>query len=244
MPKRFQLIALLVVGAFLGGPFQGEARAFQGAVDPFLFKSLENPISSPERPDSFVSSLSKSYDQAFRRKIENRQAIFSLYYQEQNSVMGVAPDMLTDAERESEARILARQALSSVLKETIRRVNVVYNLKEYGRSMSTAEVRVLNGEVSFEGPSLARAGRVEETVRNETLRSRVVLINNADFGLSLRTVIRGSIHSNVTYFLAGRDVLGASLTKDMSGRADFKLEYRVAADENRVLATINLPFKK
>ncbi len=241
MAKRFQLIALLV-GVFLLSPFHGEAGAFEGGVNPLLFNSLDNPANFPKKPDSFVSSLSKSYDQAFRRKIENRQAVFSLYYQEQNSVMGVAPDMLTDAERESEARVFARQALSSVLKETVRRVNVVHNMKEYGRSVTTAELKVQNGEVGFEGPSLDRAGRVEEPGRDETLRSSFVLINNIDFGLSLRTVILGSIRSNVTYFLAGRDVLGASLTKDLSRHADFKLEYRIAADENRALATVTLPF--
>ena len=136
---------------------------------------------------------------------------------------------------------MARQALGAVLKDTINEVNVIYNVREYGRSMTTANVKIQDGEMELDGPSLENAGRTEEPSRRETLRSSVVLLNNADFGLSLRTILLGSFRSNLTYFLAGGDIFGASVTQDLGGHTDLKLEYRAAADENRVLATLTLP---
>ncbi|MBI3996001.1 MAG: hypothetical protein HY349_08520, partial [Nitrospirae bacterium] len=52
----------------------------------------------------------------------------------------------------------------------------------------------------------------------------------------------GSVQSHMTYFLAGHDILGASLQKNLSRKSSLILEYRAATDENRTLLRIKLPF--
>lgn len=236
-----QTIIMAFLGTFLIGVLPSHGWGFQGAVDPALFKEAPGTSGEHFKPARFVKSFSETYDKAFRKKIENRQRLFSLYYQEKNPVLLGSPEALTDAERRTEARILARQALSTVLKETVDDVNVIYNFREYGRSMTSAQVKVEGGTVDFDTPSIRNAGNTEEPTRRETFRSSVVLLNNADFGLSLRTILRGSFHSHITYFLAGGDILGASVTQELGRKTDLKLEYRTAIDENRVLATLTLP---
>lgn len=232
---------MVLFGTLLISALPSLSWGFQGAVDPSLFQDESAVVGEYAKSIRFFTPSSKSTERIFRKKIENRQNLFSLYYQEKQSVMLGSPAALTDAERRTEARILARQALSSVLRETMDDVNVIYNFREYGRSMTSAQVIVEDGEVTFDTPSLRHAGNTTEPSRSETLRSSVVLLNNADFGLSLRTILWGSFHSNITYFIAGGDILGASVTQHLGYRTDLKLEYRTAVDENRVLATLTLP---
>jgi len=148
--------------------------------------------------------------------------------------------LMTEAERKQEERRLARQALSWALKDTIREVNVLYNIREYSRAMTTADMKVQDGSLAINGPSLKRAGNHEEPSPRESFRSSLVMINNADFGVSLKTRI-GSVQSRLTYFLAGADILGASVEKKLFGESKLILEYRVAPEEKQALAKIQLP---
>jgi hypothetical protein len=95
--------------------------------------------------------------------------------------------------------------------------------------------------MNFEGPSLSRAGNHDDPSPQDTFHSSLMLINNADFGLTFRTTF-GPFQSNVTYFVAGHDILGASLQRDLFKDASLSLDYRIAPDENRTLLRLILPF--
>lgn len=188
---------------------------------------------------NFFSTLGKNYDLAFQKSLD-KHSLLMLYYHDLSR--GTQLDhLLSDAERRSESRILVRQALSMALQDTVEGINLLYTIKEYGRSLSSAELKVQDGGVSFSGPSMQRAGHREVPTGREKMRSRLMLLNNADFGLSLRTTM-GAYQSGFSYFLAGGDVLGASLERELLRNSKLVLEYRVGSDESRALASLHFPF--
>lgn len=218
--------------------FPGTGLAFSGSVDPGLFDAA--PVSVIlEKEKTVFSNFSDKYDRAFRKSLKSRHAFLALYYSDLSTGSGVS-HLMSEAERKQEERRLARQALSFALKDTIREVNVLYNIREYGRAMTTADMRVQDGSLDINGPSLKRAGNRQEPSRLESFRSSLVMINNADFGVSLKTRV-GSIQSRFTYFLAGADILGASIEKKLTRRSKLVLEYRIAPDESQALVKIQLP---
>jgi len=193
-----------------------------------------------ENNQTFLTTFSSNFDLAFRKTLNDKHPFFSLYYRDL-STNAASVYMMTEAERNAEARLVTRQALYTALRETVNNVNLLYTIKEYGRSMTSADMKVKDGDMNFEGPSLNRAGNHDDPSPQETFRSSLMLINNADFGLTFRTTF-GPFQSNLTYFLAGHDTLGASLQRDLFKEASLSLDYRVARDESRALLRLSLPF--
>jgi len=193
-----------------------------------------------ENNPTLITTFSNNFDLAFKKTLDEKHPFFSLYYRDYSTNASSAY-LMTDSERNAEARLVARQALYAALRNTVNDVNLLYTIKEYGRAMTSADMKVENGNANFEGPSLSRVGNHEDPSPQESLRSSLMLINNADFGLSFRTNF-GPFQSNVTYFLAGHDILGASLQKDLFKKASVVLDYRIASDEKRAIVRLNLPF--
>ncbi len=216
----------------------GKAFGFDGTVNPALFSSPEATFTL-EKSYNPLSNLSKEYGQVLRNGADRKPSFLALYYQDQSSYAGIS-GLVTEAERGRQARIMARRALSSAIRRTVNDVNLLYTIKEYGRAVTSANMKVEDGKVDFEGPSLSKAGNHEEPSIRETIRSTLVVVNNADFGMSLRTKL-GSFQSRLTYFLAGRDILGVSLSRDLPRQSSLILEYRVAEDRNQFLAKLRLP---
>lgn len=217
----------------------GTTYAFDGNPYP-AYDSPSQAQIVQENNHSLLTRFSSNYELAFKNTLDNKHPFFSLYYRDL-STNATSTYMMTDAERNTEARLIARQALYSAVQNTVNSVNLLYTLKEYGRAMTSANMRVSNGDVNFEGPSLSKAGKHDDPSPQETLRSSLMLINNADFGLNFRTTF-GPIQTNVTYFLAGHDLLGASLKRDLFNQASLVLDYRVALNENRTMVSLKLPF--
>jgi hypothetical protein len=194
-----------------------------------------------ENNHSLLTAFSSNYELAFKNTLDDKHPFFSLYYRDL-STNATSTYMMTEADRNTEARLVARQALYSAVQNTFNSVNLLYTLKEYGRAMTSANMKVTNGNMNFEGPSLNKAGNHDEPSPQETVRSSLMLVNNADFGLNFRTTF-GPIQTNVTYFLAGHDILGASLQKKLIDQASLSLDYRVAPNESRAMVNLKLPFR-
>ncbi|HUK55448.1 MAG TPA: hypothetical protein VLY20_02180 [Nitrospiria bacterium] len=194
-----------------------------------------------ENNRTFLTTFSNNLDLAFQKTLNDRYPLLSLYYRDISTNAGSAY-LLSDTERNEESRFVTRQALFKALQDTVNDVNLLYTLKEYSRAMTTANMKVSDGNVNFEGPSLNHAGNHDDSLTQDALRSSLMLVNNADFGLNFQTSF-GSVHSNLTYFLAGHDILGASLQKDLSQHSRLVLEYRMAPNENRALLSLHLPFQ-
>jgi hypothetical protein len=228
----------MLVLAFLG-QFPSAGFAFDGALGSAFYMPSQLQVLQ-ENNHALIITFSNKYDLAFQKTLDEKHSFLSLYYRDL-STNASSTYLLTEAERNAETRLLARQALYVALRETVNDVNLLYTLKEYGRAMTSADMKVKNGDANFEGPSLSRAGNHDDPSPQETFRSSLMLINNADFGLNFRTTF-GPFQSNVTYFLAGHDILGASLQKDLFKHASVVLDYRIAPDESLALVRLNLPF--
>lgn len=220
--------------------YRGVGYAFDGSLNTSLYSpSLTDGIQ--ENNHTLITTFSNNLDLAFQKSLTDKHPILSLYYRDLSTNAGSTYAM-TDLERNQESRLLARQALYQALQDTVNDVNLLYTVKEYGRAMTSAHLRVKDGNMSVDGPSLDHVGnRSVDPSPQEGLRSSLLLINNAHFGLTFRTTF-GSIQSNLTYFLAGHDLLGASLEKDLSKQTRLVLEYRLAPDEDRALLSLKLPF--
>lgn len=241
MPRRFKIGILGWTAWSMGLFIPGLSMGFNGSINPDLF--VESSPFDPELNGAreLFSTFTKSYDRAFRKTLDQRPVYLALYYRELSG-MGDSVYSPTDPEGKAEARSLARQALATALRDTVNQVNLLYNIKEYGRAATSANVTVQDGQVNMEGPSLSRAGNHEEPSLRESFRSSLMLINNADFGLSLRSSM-GSYRTHLTYFLAGHDRLGASLERDLFPRSTLALQYRVAPDEGKIIALLQLPLQ-
>ena len=226
MKKRLQNTALPLMVLIFGAFFPVSGSAFDGTVNPRLFEPAPSEASI-ENNHTVITTFSKNYDLAFQKTLNDRHWFLALYYHDLSASTGLSSAM-TEAERRAETRLVARQALSAAISHTVNDVNVLHTIKEYGRAMTSANLKVKDGSMDFEGPSLSKAGQRDEPSVHETLRSSLVLLNNADFGVSLRTTFWGTFQSSVTYFLAGSDSLGASLQKDLFDQSRVVLEYRMA----------------
>jgi hypothetical protein len=214
--------------------------AFDGALNASLFPPSQTD-GIQENNRTLIITFSKNLDLAFQKTLNDKHPLLSLYYRDLSTNAGSTYAM-SDIERNSESRLLTRQALARALQDTVNDVNLLYTVKEYGRAMTSAHLKVKDGNMSLEGPSLDNVGNHSDPSPREGLRSSLLLINNAHFGLTFRTTF-GSIQSNLTYFLAGHDLLGASLEKDLSKQTKLILEYRLAPDENRALVSLQLPLE-
>jgi hypothetical protein len=194
-----------------------------------------------ENNHSLLTTFSNNYELAFKNTLDDKHPFFSLYYRDL-STNATSTYMMTDTERNTEARSVARQALYSAVQNTVNSVNLFYTLKEYGRAMTSANMKVTDGNMNFEGPSLSKAGNHDDPSPQESLRSSLTLISTADFGLNFRTTF-GPIQTNVTYFLAGHNILGASIQRKLTDQASLVLDYRVASNENRTMVSLKLPFR-
>lgn len=237
MKKRIQLITIILT---LWSVSSTAGFAFDGTLNRTSYFLPSQVQVIQENNQTFLTTFSTNFDLAFRKTLNDKHPFFSLYYRDL-STNASSVYLMTDAERNAEARLVTRQALYAALRDTVNDVNLLYTIKEYGRSMTSADMKVKNGDMNFEGPSLSRAGNHDDPSPQETLRSSLMLINNADFGLTFRTTF-GPFQSNVTYFLAGHDTLGASLQRDLFKEASLSLDYRMARDESRALVRLNLPF--
>jgi hypothetical protein len=223
------------------GVFPSAVFAFDGTLNRTSFYQPSQVQIVQENNRTFLTTFSNNFDLAFRKTLNDKHPFLSLYYRDL-STNASSVYLMTEADRNAEARLVARQALYAALRDTVNDVNLFYTLKEYGRAMTSANMKVKDGDMNFEGPSLSRAGNHDDPSPQETLRSSLMLINNADFGLNFRTTF-GPFHSNVTYFMAGHDTLGASLQRDLFKDASLSLDYRIAPDENRMLLRLKLPFR-
>jgi len=215
--------------------------AFDGTLNTSLYSpSLTDGIQENNR--TLITTFSNRLDLAFQKTLTDKHPILSLYYRDLSTNAGSTYAM-SELERNSESRLLARQALAQALQDTVNDVNLLYTVKEYGRAMTSAHLRVKDGNMSLDGPSLDHVGnRPADLSPQDGLRSSLLLINNAHFGLTFRTTF-GSIQSNLTYFLAGHDLLSASLQKDLSKQTRIVLEYRLAPNnEDKALLSLQLPF--
>jgi len=236
---RNNSLPIILTLAFLGY-FPSAGFAFDGALGADFYTPSQLQLLQ-ENNHALIITFSNKYDLAFQKTLDEKHLFLSLYYRDL-STNASSTYLLTEAERNTEARLLARQALYAALRETVDDVNLLHTFKEYGRAMTSADLKVKNGNANFEGPSLSRAGNHDEPSTQETFRSSLMLINNADFGLNYRTSF-GPFQSNVTYFLAGHDILGASLQKDLFKHASLVLDYRIAPNENQTLLRLKLPFQ-
>ncbi len=239
MGTRFRLSHLVVTLPLIAAIFPGTASGFDGRIDPAIFES-SNRLSIREQVSRPHFLSTRADMDSLGNDSKSSEKFISLYYQDPMAEMELG-ERMNEAERSALARIMARQVLSSAIRNMVDDVNLLYTIKEYGRAVTSANMKVENGSMDFEGPSLERAGNRPEISTRETLRSSLILVNSADFGVSLRTMA-GPVRSNVTYFLAGRDVLGASLEREIRDQTRLSLEYRISAQESRVLATLSLPF--
>jgi len=237
--KRVRSHTLVLLLTILTSAPRG-GYAFDGTLNPIIHTPSQADVIQ-ENNRTFLTTFSNNLDLAFQKTLNDRYPLLSLYYRDISTNAGSAY-LLSDTERNEESRFVTRQALFKALQDTVNDVNLLYTLKEYSRAMTTANMKVSDGNVNFEGPSLNHAGNHDDSLTQDALRSSLMLVNNADFGLNFQTSF-GSVHSNLTYFLAGHDILGASLQKDLSQHSRLVLEYRMAPNENRALLSLHLPFQ-
>jgi hypothetical protein len=236
---KVQLKSIILVSAFWALASRA-GYAFDGALDTVIITPSQTDVIQ-ESNRTLITTFSNNLDLAFQKTLDDKHPLLSLYYRDLYSNAG-STYMMSDTERNSEARLLTRQALSRALQDTVNNVNLLYTLKAYGHAMTSANMKVKDGNMNFEGPSLNPSGNRADSVPRDVLRSSLILNDNVHFGLTFQTSF-GSVQSNLTYFLAGRDILGASLQEDLTQNSKLVLEYRMAPDENRALLSLRLPFQ-
>jgi len=236
---KVQLKSIILVSAFWALASRA-GYAFDGALDGVLYPPSQIDVIQ-ESNRTLITTFSNNLNLAFQKTLDNKHPLLSLYYRDLYTNAG-STYMMSDTERNTEARLVTRQALARALQDTVNNVNLLYTLKEYGRAMTSANMKMKDGNVNFEGPSLNPAGNRSDPLPQDVLRSSLILNDNAHFGLTFQTSF-GSVQSNVTYYLAGHDILGASLQKDLTQNSRLILEYRLAPDENRALLRLQLPFQ-
>ena len=228
------MLALIVWAASRSAVYAFDGALNNSLYSPFLTDGIQ------ENNRTLITTFSNNLNLAFQKTLTDKHPLLSLYYRDLSTNAGSTYAM-SELERNSESRLLARQALYQALQDTVNDVNLLYTVKEYGRAMTSAHLKVKDGNMSMEGPSLDHVGNHFDPSPQEGLRSSLLLINNAHFGLTFRTTF-GSVQSNLTYFFAGHDMLGASLQKDLYKETRLVLEYRLATNEDRALISLQLPF--
>lgn len=223
------------LGRSLGMAFEGDIAATLS-----LPTSEEITSRNTESPFNYFSHL---YAKAFRKTLDDKHFAVAVYFSDlSGGLLMTADGPWLAAEAEAQAKILARQALYAAIQDTVNEVQILHRVREYGRSLTTAEVKMREGELDFVGPSLTRAGRgLEEETDSGTqdfFRSRLTVSAGLDLGLSWRTTI-GPVESRLTYFLVGEDLLGATLSRRLTDWSRLDLTYRTGPDEQRALATMS-----
>lgn len=240
MDVKKGLAKSILIATGLWFAWSSTGYAFNGALNAGLFPpSQSNLIHDNNR--TVVTTFSNNLQLAFQETLEDKHPLLSLYYRDLSTNAGSVYAM-SDSERMSESRLLTRQALYKALQETVNDVNLLYTIKEYGRAITSARMKVKDGNVSVEGPSMDHAGNHSDPSPNDGFRSSLMLVNNAHFGFTFRTNF-GSYRSNLTYFLAGHDMMSASLQRDLSQHSKMTFEYRYAPSENTALVSLQIPFQ-
>lgn len=234
------LIICLIAMPPVTGLGRSLGMAFEGDIAATLSLPTSEEITSlnTESPFNYFSHL---YTKAFRKTLNDKHFAVAVYFSDPSGgLLMTADDPWLAAEAEAQAKILARQALYAAIQDTVNEVQILHRVREYGRSLTTAEVKMKEGELDFAGPSLNRAGRNldEDSGSEDFFRSRLTVSAGVDLGLSWRTTI-GPVESRLTYFLVGEDLLGATLSRRLTGWSRLDLTYRTGPDEQRALATMN-----
>jgi hypothetical protein len=190
-----------------------------------------------------IDHFSRFYSEAFQKTLDRKHLGVAIYFNDlsQGYIMTTDdPWMLEEAEEQ--ARRLAREALYVAIQDTVNDVHIFHRVKEYGKSLTSAEVQVKDGELDFEGPSLSRAGRgldpQGDPSRQDFFRSRLMVSAGVDLGLSWRTTL-GPIESRLTYFVFGNDLWDATLSRRLTSGSKLDLSYRTGSDEQRAIVTLN-----
>ena len=184
------------------------------------------------------------FDLEFHKSLQNRFVFLSFYYGDSFDSMGRLADdgWWIQNEMQDEGRLLAKRALMGALSRTVENVDTLYRAREYGRSLSSADVRVQNGKFDIAGPSLSRAGNSDESVGlRESFRSSLTLTNGLDLGLNWKTTA-GPFKLLLTYFITGRENVGMSLERDLGRYAGLSVSHRISPSEAKTLATLNINF--
>src|SRR3990172_5069780 len=222
-------------GGSLGMAFEGDIAA--GLSLPTSEEILSR---NTESPFNYFSHL---YTKAFRKTLNDKHFSVAIYFSDlSGGLLMTADDPWLTEQTEAQAKILARQALYAAIQDTVNEVQILHRVREYGRSLTTAEVKMKEGEMDFAGPSLTRAARGSEEETDfgnqDFFRSRLTVSGGVDLGLSWRTTL-GPVESRLTYFLVGDDLLGATLSRRLTDWSRLDLTYRTGPDEQRALATLN-----
>ena len=236
------VITLFLTGLVSLTPVSGLGRslgmAFEGEITTSLSLPTPEEITS-RNTETFINHFSHLYTEAFRKTLNGKHLDVAIYFSDPSYSYLLSPDNPWLAE--TQAKILARQALYSAIQDTVNEVQLLHRAREYGRSLTSAEVKMKEGQLDFEGPSLTKAGRdldgESDSSSRDFFRSRITVNAGLDLGLSWRTTL-GPVESRLTYFLVGDDLLGATLSRRLTDWSRLDLTYRTGPDEQRALATL------
>ena len=239
--KALILIGSMGVFSIFGG---GEVSGFTFEND--LRQGLLLPTSeeiTSRNTENPIYHFSRFYTEAFRKTLHQKHVAVAIYFNDlSNGHIMTSDNPWTREEAEAQAIRLAREALYVAIQDTVNDVQLLHRAKEYGRSLTSVEVGVKDGELDFEGPSLSNAGRGTEARNNlghqDFFRSRLTVSAGVDLGLSWRTTL-GPIESQLTYLVISDDIFDATLSKELTHRSKLNLTYRTASDEQKALVTLN-----
>lgn len=193
---------------------------------------------------SGLTRIPTLFEYHFEKTMNEKPLFLAFFYSDPFSAVQSSPQdaWWIQEDLENEGRYLARRALMSALGRAVDDFQTVHRYREYGKSISRADLTVNEGEMTFAGPSLENAGRTSDHSNPaDDLRSTLSVTNGFDLGLNWKTT-SGPYRFLVTYFLTGKDDFGLTLDRALAFKTDLSLTYRLAPSESTSLATLNLRF--
>jgi hypothetical protein len=236
--------ALVLIGSFFLISWGNGAWAF--TLDDDLKEGPSLPTSeeiTSRNTESLLNQFSRFYTNAFRKTLRDKHLTVAIYFNDPAyGYLMTSNDSWRLGEAEAQARRLAREALYVAIQDTVNDVHLLHRVKEYGRSLTSAEVRMKEDGLDFEGPSLAKAGHGSEAQGHfgqpDFFTSRLMVSAGMDLGLSWRTTL-GPVESRLTYLLISDDLVDATLSRKLTRRSQVGLTYRTGTDEQKALITLN-----
>ena len=236
---RSRLITALFCGAMLFGLALSGAPALAGDADRLYSYPTWDDVSTGNT-ENFLNSVEDHFSSAMMKNLQGRNLVMAIFLSDYSSGRLIYSDdpWLAD-EVEYQGKLMAREAIFEGVARTINGVQPLRRIRDYGRSLSTADVTVREGKVNFSGPSLdPSAGSAENADDSDTeFHSRLRLEGGVDLGMSWRTTF-GPFEYRLTYFLVGGDVFGMSLEDHLTDWARLALNYRSGIDDQRAIATV------
>jgi hypothetical protein len=229
----------LICGTLLFGLTVTGGSVYAEEAGTFSTTSYLDEISA-QNTETFIYNIEGLFSTAMKKNLQGKNLVMAIFMSDYSSGRLIVSDdpWLAD-EVEDQAKLMAREAIFEGLARTVNSVRVLRRVRDYGRSLSTAEVTVKEGKVDFNGPSLDPNGASPDPQGDteSSLHSRLKLEGGVDLGMSWRTTY-GPFEYRMTYFLIGGDVFGVTLENRLNDWSRLAMNYRFAFEDQRAIASL------